>query len=109
MLGLFFRIVSGIKIPFAQLAQGTFLAAAAMVVLQALGSTLLGGATRNPLLASFAAIVGLLIWLNLLCQVTLIGATWIAVSSDDRGVELSGAKRKTVKIAGRPTIRQSSS
>jgi len=94
VLGTFYRIVSGIRIPFRQLAQGVLLAALALGVLQALGSTLLGGATKNPLLASFAVIIGLLIWFNLICQVTLIGATWIAVSSDDAGVHLTGARKK---------------
>lgn len=97
VLGVFYRVVSGIRIPFAQLAQGVVLAALALVVLQALGSSLLGGATRNPLLASFAVIIGLLIWFNLICQVTLIGATWIAVSADDRGVDLAGNARRTKK------------
>lgn len=89
----FYRVVSGIRIPFRQLGQGVLLAALALGLLQALGSSLLGGATRNPLLASFAVIIGLLIWFNLICQVTLIGATWIAVSADDNDVDLSGNSR----------------
>jgi membrane protein len=90
VLAVFYRVVSGISIPLRLLAQGVVLSAAALVVLQALGSSLLGGATRNPLLASFAVIVGLMVWFNLVCQVTLIGATWIAVSAEDRGVDLRG-------------------
>jgi membrane protein len=99
VLAVFYRVVSGIRIPFRLLAQGVVLAAIAVVVLQALGSSLLGGATRNPLLASFAVIIGLMIWFNLLCQVTLIGATWIAVSADDRGVELSGGAQRAHGVA----------
>ena len=103
VLGAFYRIVSGIRIPFRQLAQGVLLAAVALGVLQALGSTLLGGATKNPLLASFAVIIGLLIWFNLICQVTLMGATWIAVSSDDAGVDLAGTRTKGRKTSERPS------
>ncbi len=103
VLGTFYRIVSGIHIPFRQLAQGVLLAAIALGVLQALGSSLLGGATKNPLLASFAVIIGLLIWFNLICQVTLVGATWIAVSSDDDGVDLSGRRMKGRKTSEPPT------
>ena len=99
VLGLFYRVVSGIAIPLRQLAQGVLLAALALSTLQALGSTLLGGATRNPLLASFAVIIGLLIWFNLICQVTLIGATWIAVSAEDSGVDLTGKRTKGSKRA----------
>jgi membrane protein len=103
VLGAFYRIVSGIRIPFRQLAQGVLLAALALGVLQALGSTLLGGATRNPLLASFAVIIGLLIWFNLICQVTLLGATWIAVSADDAGVDLAGVRKKGRKTSAAPS------
>ena len=39
-------------------------------------------------------IIGLLIWFNLICQVPLMGATWIAVSADDDGVDLSGRRMK---------------
>lgn len=88
VLGAFYRIVSGIRIPLRLLAPGALLGAAALGVLKALGSTLLGGATSNPLLAGFAVIIGLLIWFNLICQVILVGAAWIAVSADDKGVDL---------------------
>lgn len=88
VLGLFFRVVSGVHIPTRQLAEGTILGAVALGVLKALGSSLLTGATSNPLLASFAVIVGLLVWFNLVCQVILIAASWIWVSAHDRGVSL---------------------
>ncbi|MEO8095081.1 MAG: YhjD/YihY/BrkB family envelope integrity protein [Pseudolysinimonas sp.] len=97
VLFAFYRVVSGIRIPFRQLGRGVLIAAVGLGALQALGSTLLGGATRNPLLASFAAIIGLLIWFNLISQVTLIGATWIAVSADDQGIDLSGTARRRRK------------
>jgi len=101
VLALFYRVVSGIAIPFRLLAQGTILAAVALSVLKILGTALLGGATNNPLLASFAVIIGLLIWFNLICQVILLGAAWIAVSADDKGVDLAGRKRtKKVSTAG---------
>jgi membrane protein len=102
VLAAFYRVVSGIRIPFRMLAQGVVPAAVVIVVLQALGSSLLGGATRNPLLASFAVIVGLMIWFNLLCQVMLIGATWIAVSAEDQGVDLRGDARRA-RGAAAPT------
>ena len=93
VLAAFYRIVSGIEIPARLLAQGTVIAAVALGALKALGSTLLGGASTNPLLASFAVIIGLLIWFNLICQVILLGSAWIAVSADDAGVELTGTRR----------------
>ena len=93
VLAAFYRVVSGIEIPARLLAQGTVIAAVALGTLKALGSTLLGGASTNPLLASFAVIIGLLIWFNLVCQVILLGSAWIAVSADDAGLELTGVRR----------------
>jgi membrane protein len=96
VLGLFYRVLSGLRIPLRLLAQGTVIAAAALSVLKILGTTLLGGATNNPLLAGFAVIIGLLIWFNLICQVILIGASWIAVGASDNDVDLLG-KRSMIK------------
>ncbi|UFS57794.1 YihY/virulence factor BrkB family protein [Subtercola endophyticus] len=82
-----YRILSGVPIPFRQLAPGAALGAVVMGVLKVLGSSLLGGATSNPLLASFAVIIGILIWFNLICQVLLIFASWIEVSMQDAHVD----------------------
>jgi membrane protein len=82
-----FRVLSGVRIPFRRLVVGALIGAAAMEVLKILGSKLLGGATSNPLLASFAVIIGIMIWFNLICRVILISATWIAVGMDDAGID----------------------
>ena len=86
VLAVFYRLVSGITIPWRRLVGGSLLGAFALGVLKALGSTLLGGASSNPLLASFAVIIGLLLWFNFICQVILIAAAWIAIGMDDRGI-----------------------
>ncbi len=85
LLAGLFRVLSGIPIPFRRLLVGCLLGGAALGVLKVLGTTLLGGASRNPLLASFAVIIGLLIWFNLICRVILYAASWIAVGMSDRG------------------------
>lgn len=103
VLGLFYRFVSGIAIPFRLLAQGTVIAALALGVLKALGTLLLGGATSNPLLASFAVIIGLLIWFNLICQVILLGAAWISVGATDRGLDLTGKRKRGKKVSSAPS------
>jgi membrane protein len=82
-----FRILSGVKIPKKRLLAGAALGGAALGVLKILGTQLLGGATSNPLLASFAVIIGIMIFLNLVCRVILISATWIAVGMDDAGID----------------------
>lgn len=83
VLATLFRGLSGLKIPLRRLAVGSLIGAAGLGALKVLGTALLGGATRNPLLASFAVIIGLLIWFNLICQVMLISASWIAVGMSD--------------------------
>ncbi|WP_167136896.1 YihY/virulence factor BrkB family protein [Diaminobutyricimonas sp. TR449] len=85
-LAVLYRVLSGLKIPIRRLIAGSVLAAAGLGALKVLGTVLLGGAGRNPLLASFVVIIGLLIWFNLVCQVILIGSAWIAVGMNDRGL-----------------------
>jgi membrane protein len=85
-LAALYRYLSGLTIPLRRLLTGALLGAFALGVLKVLGSALLGGATRNPLLASFAVIIGLLIWFNLICQVILLAASWIAVGMADAGL-----------------------
>jgi membrane protein len=85
-LAALYRFLSGLSIPWRRLLAGALLGAAGLGVLKVLGSALLGGASRNPLLASFAIIIGLLIWFNLICQVILLAAAWIAVGMTDAGL-----------------------
>ncbi|TFC92127.1 MULTISPECIES: YihY/virulence factor BrkB family protein [Cryobacterium] len=85
-LAALFRVLSRVRIPFRQLITGSVLGAAGLGVLKILGSTLLAGAGRNPLLAAFAVIIGLLIWFNLTSTLTLLAASWIAVGMDDAGL-----------------------
>lgn len=81
-----FRILSGIPIPWKNLWVGALMGGVALGALKILGTQLLGGASRNPLLASFAVFIGLLIWFNLVCQVILVAASWISVGMSDAGI-----------------------
>ncbi|WP_140425522.1 YihY/virulence factor BrkB family protein [Cryobacterium sp. N21] len=81
-----FRVLSRVRIPPRRLFTGALLGGVALGLLKVLGGALLGGANRNPLLATFAVIIGLLIWFNLVSTVTLIAASWIAVGMDDAGI-----------------------
>jgi membrane protein len=88
VLGAFFRVLVGLSIPLRLLRSGVIIGAVALGTLKVLGSTLLGGGNSNPLLASFAVIIGLLIFFNLVCQVILVSAAWVATTVDDAGVVL---------------------
>ena len=48
-------------------------------MLQQLSGLFVRGAAANPLLASFASLIALLLWFNLASQVVLIASTWILV------------------------------
>jgi len=85
VLAALYRVLAGVRIPLARLRQGALIGAVALGVLKVLGNGLLGGASNNPLIASFAVFIGLLIWFNLVCQVVLAAAAWVAVGiKDDR-------------------------
>ncbi|MET3769624.1 membrane protein [Marisediminicola sp. UYEF4] len=97
VLAALYRILSGIPIPRHRLIGGAFLGAVGLGILKALGNALLGGATSNPLLASFAIIIGLLIFFNLVCQVILISAAWIAVGMADNGIAADPAAAEAAR------------
>jgi membrane protein len=88
ILGGLFRVLSGVAIPVRRLRGGVLVGALGLGVLKVLGGSLLGVSKSNPLLASFAVILGLLIFFNFVCQVILISASWIAVATKDRGLAL---------------------
>ncbi|MBC7725687.1 MAG: YihY/virulence factor BrkB family protein, partial [Burkholderiaceae bacterium] len=86
VLAALYRVLSGVRIPFRRLVGGALIGGVGLGLLKALGNTLLGGASTNPLLASFAIIIGLLIFFNLVCQVIHIAASWIATGMVDAGI-----------------------
>ncbi|RWZ46317.1 YihY/virulence factor BrkB family protein [Labedella phragmitis] len=88
-LALIFRVLSAIPIPPRDLLVGAGAGSVLLAALSIASGYLLGGATRNPLLATFAVFIGLLLWLAIVWRVVLLCATWIAVTLDDRGVEVA--------------------
>ena len=93
-----FRLAAGVKLARRSLLEGTILAAVGTGVLQIFSTELLAGAGRNPILAPFAIIIGLLIWFNLVSQVYLIAAAWAAIREED----LKADARPTRPPAGAP-------
>lgn len=72
------RVVGGARPPRRDLWIGAAIGAVGSGAIRLLGTTLVGGATANPLLASFAALVTLLLWVNLVARLALYIAAWIA-------------------------------
>jgi membrane protein len=84
---IMFRLAGGLELSRRAFLEGTILSGIGTTVLQVFSTELLAHAGRNPLLASFAVIIGLLIWFNLVSQVYLISASWAAIREGDRKSE----------------------
>ncbi len=74
---LLLRVVSHIKAGRFTIL-GALLGSLTVSAMQLLGARLLAGASRNPMLAPFAALIGVLIWFNLVAQVILLCAALVA-------------------------------
>jgi membrane protein len=84
MVALTFVTLSGVRANPRSLWSGAFVGAIGLTALQQLSSLFVGGAGSNPLLATFASLIALLIWLNLSAQVILLAGTWIIVGERER-------------------------
>ncbi|MCL2454868.1 MAG: YihY/virulence factor BrkB family protein [Micrococcales bacterium] len=76
---LIVRVLAGARPPRRDLLWGALLAALGLGVLRVLGTSVVERAAyADPLLASFAAVVLLLLWVNMMARVTLYAAAWTA-------------------------------
>lgn len=73
-----FRVTASVRIPRRDLLIGTLLGGLASSLLRFVGTTAVGSVASNPVLAPFAAIVTILLWLNLIARITLIVAAFTA-------------------------------
>ena len=80
-VALMFVALSGVKPPARVLWTGALLGGVGLTVLQQLSSLFVGGASSNPLLASFASLIALLLWINLSAQVILIASSYIVTGT----------------------------
>jgi len=71
------RLLAGIRPTARSLWAGALLGAVGLTVLQTLSGLFVGGAGSNPLLATFASLIALLLWVNLSAQVILIATAFI--------------------------------
>lgn len=78
-----FLLLSGVHPSARSLWSGALLGALGLLALQELSSLFVGGATSNPLLASFASLLALLIWLNFSAQVMLFACAYIVTAEEE--------------------------
>ncbi|MFF2368974.1 YhjD/YihY/BrkB family envelope integrity protein [Agromyces sp. NPDC058110] len=83
IVGLFLML-SGQRPRARELWTGAMIGAVGLTVLQELSGLFIGGATANPLLASFGSLIALLLWLNLSTQVILLASSYIITGIEDR-------------------------
>ncbi|MDY0910033.1 YihY/virulence factor BrkB family protein [Microbacterium sp. CFBP9034] len=94
VIALAFVVLSGVKARPRRLIVGSLIGAVGLTVLQQLSGLFVRGAGANPLFATFAALIALLLWFNLSAQVILLASTWIIVGiaeDHDRVRERYGA------------------
>lgn len=82
------KFLTGANLQWRQAWPGALLGGGAITVLQIGAGLLLGYTPRNPLLATFAIFVGLLLWFRIIGVIILVASAWIAVSAKDRDLPL---------------------
>ncbi|MFB8386946.1 YihY/virulence factor BrkB family protein [Microbacterium sp. NPDC055910] len=100
VVAVLFRVLSGVRPSRRVLLTGAALGGVALTVLQQLSSWFVGGASSNPLLATFASLIALLLWLNLSTQAILIASSYMIVASRedaDRVRQRHGAPSLTLR------------
>ncbi|MCR2792429.1 YihY/virulence factor BrkB family protein [Microbacterium sp. zg.Y625] len=78
-----FRVLSGLHPSARALWSGAVLGGIGLTVLQVLSGLFVGGASNNPLLATFASLIALLLWFNLSAQVILIASAYIVTGVEE--------------------------
>ncbi|MEW1961448.1 YhjD/YihY/BrkB family envelope integrity protein [Microbacterium sp. NPDC077644] len=91
ILGVFL-LLSGLRAPAPAVWSGALLGGLGLLILQELSSLFVGGATSNPLLATFASLLALLIWMNLSTQVILISCALITTAAEEAHDRVSAAE-----------------
>ncbi|WP_236743479.1 MULTISPECIES: YihY/virulence factor BrkB family protein [Nocardiopsis] len=80
-MGIFmlaFSLLSGSDRPRRLMWRGALLGAVGFEILKAVAAVLLSGTLANPVYASFAVLVGLLVWINLVMRLVVFSAAWSA-------------------------------
>ncbi len=83
VIAAMFRLLSGLRPNARSLWTGALIGGVGLTVLQLLSALFVGGASSNPLLASVASLIALLLWFNFSAQVILIAGAYIITGVDE--------------------------
>jgi membrane protein len=108
------RFLTGTSLEWRIIWPGALLGGGAMTVLQFGAGFLLSYTPSNPLLATFAIFIGLLLWFRVNGVVMLVASSWIAVAAQDRDLPLltqteaerRRAEHETLLLAARIRVRE---
>ncbi|HYI84194.1 MAG TPA: YihY/virulence factor BrkB family protein [Acetobacteraceae bacterium] len=98
-LAALFRFLSGASLRWRLIWPGSLLGGAAIVVVQIGAGWLFSRGPSNPLLATFAVFIGLLLWFRLIGIITLVAAAWIAVAAQDADIPLMELTEEERRLA----------
>ncbi len=112
-LAALFRFLTGTSLRWRTIWPGALLGGAALTVLQFGAGLLLSYTPSNPLLATFAIFVGLLLWFKISGIIMLVAAAWIAVATKDKDIailapteaERIAAEHKALVLAAQVRLR----
>lgn len=99
-----FRLLSGTRPAPRLLWPGALIGGLGLTVLQTLSGLFVGGASANPLLATFASLIALLLWVNLSVQVILIASAYI-VEGIEESVDRVRTRHGADSFAARRVLR----
>lgn len=108
------RFLTGTSLQWRTIWPGALLGGAAMTIVQYGAGFLLSYTPSNPLLATFAIFIGLLLWFRVNGVVMLVASSWIAVAAKDRDLPLftqsdaerRAAEHQTLVMAARIRVRE---
>jgi len=98
------RFLTGTSLHWRTIWPGALLGGGAMTVLQFGAGFLLSYTPTNPLLATFAIFVGLLLWFRVNGVVMLVASSWIAVAAQDRDLPLVAQTEAERRFAEHRTL-----
>lgn len=90
----------GAALPWRQLRSGALLGAVGFEVLKLLGTFLVARTMANPVYATVAVVVGLLVWINLASRLLVYSAAWTATHPYSLQPAAPGAGRSTGLAVG---------
>ncbi|MCP1430574.1 membrane protein [Microbacterium foliorum] len=102
------RFLTGTSLDWVVIWPGALLGGGAMTVLQFGVGFLLSYTPSNPLLATFAIFVGLLLWFRINGVVMLVASSWIAVAAQDRDLPLMHQSEAERRVAEHRTLLRAS-